>query len=60
MIRVGFFEEFTDYRRFEEGFVVVLESWDESAWVKFEERFWFVVWVHFDVLVGYFLFFQDL
>ena len=55
VVRVGFFEKLADDGRLEKGLVVVLECWYKAAWVEVEERFWFVVGVYFDVLVGDFL-----
>lgn len=57
MVWVGFFEELADDCALVEGFVVVLQSGYQAAWVEVEERSGLVVRVDFDVLVGDFLFF---
>ena len=59
MVWIGFFHELADDCAFEKGFVLVLERWYQTAGVEINERFWLVVGVHFDVLVGDFLLFQD-
>ena len=59
VVRIGFFQELADDGAFEQGFVLVLECWYQTAGVEVDERFWLVVGVDFDVLVRDFLLFQD-
>lgn len=59
VLRIGVFEELADDGALVEGFVVVLQGGHQAARVEGEERGGLVVWVHFDVLVGDLLLFQD-
>jgi len=59
VVRVGVFQKLADDCAFVERFVVVLECWHQAARVEFQEGVGFVVRVHFNVLVGNFLLFQD-
>ena len=59
MVRVSFFQELADNRRFEERFVIILKCRHKTTRVEVDQGLGLVVWVHFDVLVGDLLFFQD-
>lgn len=59
MVRVGFLEELADDGRLEERFVVVLQRRDQAAGVECQEGLRLVVRVHFDILIGNLLLFQD-
>ena len=58
MIRVSFFQELAYDGTFEQGLVIVLERWYQTAWIEIEQRLGLVVWVDLNVLVGDSLFFQ--
>ena len=58
VVRVRLFEKFADDGALEQRFVVVLQRRHEATWVQPDQRVWFVIRVHFDVLVRDFLFFE--